>query len=302
MDNLLTEIQKVYEKLFQVSIQAHSGGKINKAIIGQSRREAISDSFAELLQLYPDLQPFKLWRELEKAHVASFIKENMEMSELPQNPNDFIDFLLDSDVLKTFMSAEQSWRRSSGVAWENFITKNLLLSSDKIKIKIFTPTEMKLLVKGDIIDGGILAIPKKQEYISFIKKILAEMNFDLFLAEYVPSFEQWRLFGLIQCKTSIRDRLKINMKSSEEAMEHNLWSIIIAMDSDGFTRSGQYNSCAKKSWNGFYVLDNAIKTDSSIFYGNTEYMHELIGDHCKQVLQSLLMDTSSINSSWRPKV
>jgi hypothetical protein len=92
------------------------------------------------------------------------------------------------------------------------------------------------------------------------------------------------------------------MKSSEEAMERSLWSIVIAMDSDRFTRSGQYNKGAKESWNGFYVLDNTEEVDESVFYGNLTTIQQHIRNHCHQVIESLIMDTNSINAIWRPEL
>lgn len=275
------------------------------------RTQTISKTMEILVKNYPDIEPSLIWKNIEKAHVTNYVSGSITLPTTSLDASKVIDYLLNGNTLSAFNSAEQSWKRASGVAWEEFIKSNLILSTEDVEIKILTPVEMKSLLQGSPLKNingksANLAIPTQDknlrlEYEKFLTKILDDKNFDLFLVYYVPFTKQWRLFGLIQCKTSIRDRIKINMKSSEEAMNKNLWSIVIAMDSDGFTRSGQYNRGAKESWNGFYVLDNERNEDDSIFYGNLFNIQKAISNHCNQVIESLIMNTQSIHPLWRPK-
>ncbi|AIW42382.1 BsaWI family type II restriction enzyme [Paenibacillus polymyxa] len=276
--------------------------------MGRYRRECISKTMEFLVKQYPYIQPYEIWKSIEKAHIISFISGSISLPSVVLNTSQLIDFLLNGETLQAFSSAGQSWKRASGVAWEDFISRNLLLSNEDVEIKILTPVEMGLLLHGNALANNIgdpitLAFPSneeaKKEYEDFLNKILNDKNFDLFLVYYVPFTKEWKLFGLIQCKTSIRDRIKINMKSSEEAMGRSLWSIVIAMDSDRFTRSGQYNKGAKESWNGFYVLDNKEETDGSIYYGDLSTIQQTIRNHCSQVIKAQIMDTKSINADWK---
>lgn len=279
--------------------------------ISRYRTQTISKTMEMLVKDFPDIEPSLIWKNIEKAHVTNYVSGSAILPTTSLDASEVISYLLNGDTLSVFNSAGQSWKRASGVAWEDFIKSNLFLSTEDVEIRILTPVEMKSLLQGLPLknnDGKpiSLAMPTQDEksqleYEEFLMKILDDKNFDLFLVYYVPFTKQWRLFGLIQCKTSIRDRIKINMKSSEEAMSKNLWSIVIAMDSDGFTRSGQYNRGAKESWNGFYVLDNEQEVDDSIFYGNLFDLQQAISNHCNQVIESLIMNTQSIHPLWRPK-
>ncbi|WP_394219118.1 BsaWI family type II restriction enzyme [Halobacillus trueperi] len=279
--------------------------------ISRCRRQTISKTMEKVAKDFPDLEPSQIWKNIEKAHITNYISGSITLPNSSLDASGIISYLLNGDTLKVFNSAGQSWKRASGVAWEDFIKTNLFLSNEDVEIKILTPVEMNSLLQGETLknnngDPRGLAIPNqdeksKLEYERFLSKVLNDKNFDLFLVYYVPFTKQWRLFGLIQCKTSIRDRIKINMKSSEEAMSKNLWSIVIAMDSDSFTKSGQYNRAAKESWNGFYVLDNEKAIDESIIYGNLFHIQEAISNHCNQVIETLIMDTQSIHPLWRPK-
>lgn len=310
--NLLKIAQEVYDnKLLTLCGLDRQNPTTRVSNISRYRTQTISKTMETLVKDYPDIEPSLIWKNIEKAHVINYVSGGVTLPTTSLDASEVISYLLNGDTLSVFNSAGQSWKRASGVAWEEFIKSNLFLSTPDVEIKILTPVEMKLLLQGEPLknnDGKSipLAIPTQDEksqleYEEFLMKILDDKNFDLFLVYYVPFTKQWRLFGLIQCKTSIRDRIKINMKSSEEAMGKNLWSIVIAMDSDGFTRNGQYNRGAKESWNGFYVLDNEQEVDGSIYYGNLFNIQQTISNHCNQVIESLIMNTQSIHPFWRPK-
>lgn len=309
IDDLLKIAQDVYDReLLYISGFDRANPNLHKKNISRHRTKTISKTMEVLVKDYPEIEPSLIWKNIEKAHIISYVSEFVKLPTSPLEASEIIPYLLSGDILSVFNSAGQSWKRASGVAWEEFIKSNLLLSTIDVEIRILTPAEIKALLKGmplETKDGelGKLASPSqdKKEYNEFLLKILDDKNFDLFLIYYVPAIRQWRLSGLIQCKTSIRDRLKINMKSSEEAMAKNLWSIVIAMDSDRFTRKGQYNQGAKDSWNGFYVLDNTQDSDDSIFYGPLHQLQQDITNHCNQVIEALIMNTQSIHAEWRPK-
>ena len=309
---LIEETQSIYDEQLDNMCKAGSGSR-KKTPISSFKKEVISKTMESQMKNHPDIQPNIIWKEVHKAHLRNYIGNRIQPPNHPLESDELFDYLLDGDTLELFSSAEQSWKRSSGVGWENFIRSTFDLSDLNLEVKILSAPEMNLLLSGSTLKNreGVpskLSLPLhddalESEYVKFLHEILADSNFDLFLVQHMPYYDepQWRLFGLIQCKTSIRDRLKINVKSSEEAMERNLWSILISMDADDFTKSGQYNKNAKSAWHGFYVLDNENVVDDSIYYGSFTTIQMLITNHCKQVLQALSMNTQSVHKNWRPK-
>jgi len=305
----LYDVQQIYNSILQTFDS--TGDSLNSIFdipgISKFRRLTIAKTIEILLLKYPDVQPYELWKMIEISHMKNYISGSIQIPEVPLSADDFLTYILASNTLTVITSSAQSWKRSSGVAWEEFLQRNLILKEGTTEIKILSAPEMKSLLYGTPLLSesgaavGLLLSNRDTEYQLFINKVLDDKNFDLFLVYYEPVTKLWKLFGLIQCKTSIRDRLKINMKSSIEAMQHHLWSIVIAMDPAGFiSNGGQYNRDTKKSWNGFYVLDNNVSNDESIFYGNLKAIQNLIKQHCHMVLTDMMNHTDSISEDWRP--
>ncbi|OPH54975.1 hypothetical protein BC351_30100 [Paenibacillus ferrarius] len=280
--------------------------KPSKSKRASMRRETIFATFESLLNTFPNENPGQMWRIVEKAHVYSYLQSegvDMDVFGLKYNIKREIleELFFDDELISSFESAKQSWKRSSGIAWENFFEGTF--ESEDDEIKVVNPRDLKKLLKGEHINNNE-GYPAPLHFFDneqkkYFESLLKKKDFDLFLLFYSTYHRKWRLFGLIQCKTSIRDRMKINASTSKDAMNKNLWSILLALDPDSYLR-GQYYEMAKTDWHGVYFMEKEVSVDDNIVRAPIDELQSKILNHANQVLQIITDKPEVINSSWRP--
>lgn len=279
-------------------------GKVTPKKVATSRTQTIFQTFENLISRYPYAQPGHVWRIVAKAHVASYLEaQNIagKAGSLGIDEEIITELLFNDSIISTFESAQQSWKRSSGIAWENFFQDSFKPGKDEVNV--VSSSSMGKLLKGGHInritgEPTPLHVFDNQEKKYFLN-LLASKDFDLFILYYNSHLDSWRLFGLIQCKTSIRDRVKINSQTSVNAMNNRLWSILLALDPDEFLK-GQYYEMAKTDWHGVYLLDNIDRVDGNIYRGQLDNIQNLINDHANQVISTLTVRPEVLNEIWRP--
>ncbi|EPR07800.1 BsaWI family type II restriction enzyme [Ruminiclostridium papyrosolvens] len=285
-------------------------GTVTDKKIASLRTDTIHEVFSSLVSKFPGENPGHVWRMVQKAHINSYIDNKREtIKTILQAKNidedKAFELLTDDELLSIFDSATQSWKRASGIAWENFFRQGLTLGDNSGEIIVVNDSMMNKLFKGGSQprqngEEAELHISNDSQR-SYIGEILKSKNFDLFLLYLTQFSRKWTLFGLIQCKTSIRDRVKINTSSSRKAMDNNLWSILLALDPDYFLK-GQYYKAAKEDWHGVYLIDEDKPNDDSIYFGSMDRIQELIKNHALQVLEMVTdINNSNFNANWRPR-
>lgn len=281
--------------------------KPSKAKRALLRRETIYKTFEKLMARHNAEHPGIIWRMVQKAHVYSYLEQeggNLEQTikELGVEPEIIAQLLLNDELIHTIESAMQSWKRASGIAWENFFEDALEIGQN-VEVNVVNAQDMgKLLGGGHIETQKGVPTPlhiRDSGQKKYFTEILDKKDFDLYLLFYSDAHEKWRLFGLIQCKTSIRDRVKINAATSLDVMGNHLWSILLALDPDNFLR-GQYYNMAQKNWHGVYMLDNTTKVDGRIYSGQMDVLQQTIREHAKKVLQIITDDPTILNTTWQP--
>lgn len=307
---LKKEIKQFAIEEYNRSLQERESGSSNnvsKSKRASMRRETIFSTFQELLKKFPDENPGLIWRIVENAHVYSYLNnEGIDIEVFSKKygiPADVLEELLfDDELISSFDSAKQSWKRASGLAWENYFEGTFVSGTDEIKV--IGSSDMKKLLLGNHINNRE-GVPSPLHFfdvnqMEYFNSLLNKKDFDLFLLFYSSYHKKWRLFGLVQCKTSIRDRIKINASTSIEAMNNHLWSILLALDPDNFLR-GQYYDMAKANWHGVYFMEKDIHDDDNIIYGPLEHLQKTILEHANKVLQIITDKPEKIDSGWRIK-
>lgn len=159
----------------------------------------------------------------------------------------------DADTISKVVSADQSWKKSSGHAFEEIIK---LLSTSALAdsgIEIILQRDLNTLIKAN-------EIANEPRDISWLKEQIKGSVFDLYA---IITREDGRkfCFGCIQSKTSIRDRVTRDREPSIQAMASYFWSTIIVLDGD-FLRLPKFISMVNggtiehpnNGWHGMYVF------------------------------------------------
>lgn len=297
-DEIFEYCKAMYEKSYK-AIKA----KLEKETLAASKKKEVSESKQKDIETTSQLQAIKLtmlegrkifptqipqlWNGIYKAHL--YRKSGIS----------------DPEIVAKAIQAEQSWRASSGHAFEEMVKElgSLALAGTNIKYILQkdlntllkakelgnTPTDIAWLekqVKGSIFDAYVIADTK----------VLNEDNGEI---ETKPI-----CFGCIQCKTSIRDRVSRDIVPSREAMDGKFWSIGFVLDGTMFSVpkyknmvNGNADSEFKRNgWHGMYVLSSNESVDR-IYGVDTDF--NLIREHTLKAYEAWHKDRMGFGISWR---
>lgn len=273
-------VKETKRKLSDLSLQKQD------EIENSAQLEAIKVTMVDGIKTFPNDVPM-LWASIYKAHL--YRKSGIK------NPK----------IVALAIQAEQSWRSSSGHAFESMVKElgSLALSSTNIRYVLQKdlntllkanelanqPTDiawLKSQVKGSVFDAYVLAD---------VKVINEETN----EVETKPI-----CFGCVQCKTSIRDRVSRDIVPSREAMASNFWSIAFVLDGTMLSVpkyknmvNGNVNSEFKRNgWHGMYVLSYSENVDR--IYG-IDPDFNIIKEHTVKAFNQWHKDRMGFVQDWR---
>lgn len=250
--------------------------------------EAIKNTMIEGRLIYPTEIPL-LWASIYKAHL--YRKSGIS----------------DPEVVARAVKAEQSWRASSGHAFEAMVTElaSLALKGNKYNIRYILQKDLNTLLKA-----GELA--NQPTDIAWLKEKVKGSVFDVYVVADVikrnPTTEEDEVkticFGCVQCKTSIRDRVSRDIVPSREAMESKFWSTGFVLDGTMFSTpkytfmvNGNPDTEFKKNgWHGIYVL--SFDEDNDRIYG-VDMDFDKVKIHTEKAFEQWYNDRMGFTIDWR---
>ena len=136
--------------------------------------------------------------------------------------------------------------------------------------------------------------------LAWIKKKIKKDDFDLFAI--VEFGNKNFLFGCMQAKTSIRDRVSRDREPSIDAMDNHFWSIAVVLDGGYLAMpkfmemvNGGGSDYAKNGWHGMYVMSDAA-TGGRIY--GSDYNLDLLTDHAAKAAQFWMSGRQWVNAGW----
>lgn len=217
-----------------------SGGKFSE-IETVAQKEAIKQATISGMRRYSDVEAVAIWRAIYETHVHR--KSGID----------------NADTIAKVVSADQSWKKSSGHAFEEMVK---ILGTAALRdsgIDIILQRDLHTLIKA----GELHNEPRD---ISWLKEQIAACIFDLYAIVHKDGRQY--CFGCIQSKTSIRDRVTRDREPSMQAMQSFFWSTVIVLDGEylrnpkftnmvnGGTAEHQHNG-----WHGMYVFSDQYTQD-----------------------------------------
>jgi hypothetical protein len=205
----------------------------------ESQKAAINEAFAYLLSCTEN-SPKDIWSAIYSAHVK-------------RRTGRFID--LTENEITDVISAHQSWIKSSGHAAEDFWKYECNRSLHGTDMITYLQRDVSLLYKNNqLVNAG--------SQLSMLSHWLESSSFDLYIGQQRGT--KCLVFGCIQSKTSIRDRVTREREPSNQAMDHKFWSIALVIDGD-FLRLDKFEKMVnggteiyqRCGWHQMYVLDVA---------------------------------------------
>ena len=239
--------REIYNSVYTSEIETQYASELSKSkskkvsedkqikIETSAQKEAIKRATIDTMRKYPLEEPANIWKAVCEVHIHRKCG---------------ID---DSEIVAKVVSADQSWKKSSGHAFEEIIGLLGTAALEGTGISLILQRDLSTLLKA----GEISNEPRD---ISWLKEQVKKSVFDLYA---ILKKDDGRIFcfGCIQSKTSIRDRVTRDREPSIQAMQSYFWSTAIVLDGD-FLRLPKFISMVDgnspeypiNGWHGLYVF------------------------------------------------
>lgn len=244
-----------------------------------AQRKAIRDTTIEAMREFSDIEVSEIWKCVGAAHVSR--KSGIEG---------------DAELIRKVVAAENSWKKASGHAFEEMITVLCNGVLEEYDIEFILQKDLSILLKANEIHNEVRDI-------SWLKEQVSSSVFDLYALYHRE--EKNYVFGCIQSKTSIRDRVTRDREPSMQAMKAFFWSIAITLDGDflGLPKfqamvNGGTSDYQDNGWHGMYVLSNTNSLDR-IYRLDTNLSH--LVDHSVKAASMWREQRQWFSHSWRPQ-
>ena len=205
----LSTYQNEYSRCFDALKAEHKNGKISDKLVEDFDREAqksaIRIAITKALRKYPDMPIAELWSAIYRAHL--FRKSGIS----------------DLETINKVISADQSWKKSSGHAFEEMVKELASLALYGTGVEIVLQRDLNTLIKAN-------ELANEPRDISWLKEQIKANIFDLYGILTID--DKKYCFGCVQAKTSIRDRVTRDREPSIHAMQSFFWSIVFVLDGD----------------------------------------------------------------------
>ena len=273
----------VYASAYKSLENAHHGESITEKAHDEfdreAQKEAIRKTMIKALQRCSDVPVPELWSAIYRAHL--FRKSG----------------IADLDIINKVISADQSWKKSSGHAFEEMIKELAALSLCDTGIEIVLQRDLNTLIKA----GELSNEPRD---VSWLREQINHNIFDLFCLLDIDGGKY--CFGCIQAKTSIRDRVTRDREPSIHAMQSFFWSVIFVLDGN-FSRlpkfinmvNGGSEEFRENGWHGMYVL--STKEPHGRIYP-LSIGFEVFKDHALQAARQWKENRQWLDMDWRADV
>jgi len=242
----------------------------------KAQHEAIKNSTIEALEKYNTIEPSEIWKTIYAIHV------NRKSG------------ISNKEIIDAVISSDNSWKKSSGHAFEEMVKILGSAALAENNIQIILQKDLSLLIKNK-------ALANEVRDISWLKEQIVQSTFDLYAT--VNKNDDCYVFGCIQSKTSIRDRVSRDREPSMQAMSAFFWSIAIVLDGEFLKNekfknmvNGGTQSYPTNGWHGLYVFSD--KYSNGRIYPTNIKMDNLV-DHAIKASQYWLTQRQWFNSQWK---
>ena len=243
-----------------------------------SQKFAMKESFRESINTFPDHCPAIIWKYLHEAHISKLVGINIPKEQIDQ-----------------VISADQSWKKSSGHAFEEFL-------KDICNSKLL-PYNLELLLQRDISElrneGRLIA---EDQDLDWLDEQLASSTFDLYLC--IKDELRFKIFGCVQAKTSIRDRVTRDREPSIQAMNSFYVSLAMVLDGEYLKNpkfqemvNGGSSRYRENGWHAMYIFSKEPMIEINRIKTLDSDLNPFIDD-CRNAANSWIQSRQWINPSW----
>lgn len=274
---------KTYDREFLIEIQDKDSVSARQAARLAAQRKAIDKVLVEsLLKYSPEIPEKDIWKQIGITHKINVAElDDFGISKEEQ-----------ASVVERCLSAHQSWIKASGHSFERYISNinNELLQ--KNEIRFILQSELTSMIKDKLLTNT-------PEDIAGLKSW--GKDFDLYAIQSVHG--DIHVFGCIQSKTSIRDRVGRDVTFSNNAMDGLFWSAAVTLDG-AFLNMPEFihmvnggASYRTNGWHGMYAM-SGIDSSNGRIYKVDDTMQKFIS-HAVAAAKQFISDRRLLNRQWK---
>lgn len=272
------EISDFYLTTYNTKLEALKTAttRVAKDVEQIAQKYAIKLSAITFFKKYPDWNKSELWNLIYSAHVAR--KSGIDVTR---------------ETIIKVISADQSWKKSSGHAFEEMVRDIITETLEVGEVSILLQREMLLKIRA----GEIKNDPRDLEWIE------SQMHSDVFDLYMVGD---GYIFGCVQAKTSVRDRVTRDREPSMNAMSRFLWSIAFVLDG-GFLKLPKFKAMVngdtvefqKNGWHGLYAFSLPEGAEGGRIYRIESDTLEPIKSHIQKAYSDWKTQRQWFNADWK---
>lgn len=199
-----------------------------------------------------------------------------------------------ANVLERCLSAHQSWIKSSGHSFERYIAS---IDNDELQnneIRFILQSDLTKMIKEGSLNNTSDDIKGLNSW---------GKDFDLYAIQVIHG--DTHVFGCIQSKTSIRDRVGRDVNFSKNAMEGLFWSVAVTLDGS-FLNMDEFKhmvngggSYPVNGWHGMYAMSGISENNGRIYKVNDTL--DLFVTHAVKAAKQFIADRRMLTASWTAK-
>jgi len=276
---------RIYNDEYIRILNGRTSENANKSAERDAQKIAIKNTLIQALNEYtPIHEASDIWKAIYVAHL----KRKVGIADLNT---------IDEGVISSVISADQSWKKASGHAFEAFIYEvaNPLLAPQNIQFVL--QTKLTHMIHNNEINNDHIDL-------EWLNRRIHTDVFDLYAV--VSRLNRNYVFGCIQSKTSIRDRVTRDREPSRQAMGASFWSIAVALDGAFLAQpkfqemvNGGGTDYELNGWHGLYVMSDRYANDR-IYSVNREL--DLLVQHAQSAAETWMSARNRFDSTWYPRI
>lgn len=240
-----------------------------------AQKSAIKVAIISSLREFSDAPVSALWSDIYRVHL--FKKSGIS----------------DINTINKVVSADQSWKKSSGHAFEEMVKELASMSLEGENEEVILQRDLNTLIKA----GELANEPRD---ISWLKEQINGSIFDLFCILTISNKKY--CYGCVQAKTSIRDRVTRDREPSKNAMKSYFWSIVFVLDGD-FLKNPKFRHMVNggseefktNGWHGMYALSES-STDGRIYPLDIDFKR--FREHALKAAKQWKEQRQWLNEDW----
>ena len=236
----------MFEQKYLEDLAGRTSQNAQVASERKAQHQAILYTFETAIPEYSSSASItKIWNAIYRAHLLRKV-----------NITDIDD--LDEGVVDAIISGAQSWKKCSGHVFEEYVVRATKERLSAYNIRLVLQKEL-----SQMISDGLISNDESDQ----IPDIAHSDNFDIYAVVNVNGNNV--VFGCVQAKTSIRDRVGRDRDFSAEVMNKNFWSAAVVLDGtylampkfEKMVNGGGTTQYSENGWHGMYVLSDAASND-----------------------------------------